>query len=291
MSWTRTHTLIAGVALIALTNAIALGGVAWNRAGGPESELKLTQRELWAPYRSPLDRDSGGMELMLRWRVLTAEPVTGYYGDHFGAPEWLDEAKMAALGFDLSRPSEPGRASRRYQRLLPREVLVVLELDGAATKQALERARARAAQEQAKVAAGTGKSGPGSPAQMAADFLKREEAANSRLFAVDAGLDAGALRARYPDRSRYAIVRGKVRPQLAASRGKETKVAGYIESLDIARINVPIEFRRTIQAIAVGPRALPLPGPLPAVEPPFEVTVAFGKRFEPWIVAASTASR
>lgn len=30
-NWSRRHTLISGIALILVTNAVALAGVAWNR--------------------------------------------------------------------------------------------------------------------------------------------------------------------------------------------------------------------------------------------------------------------
>ena len=282
LTGSRRHTLIAGLALIALTNAIALGGVAYNRSGEPESVLKLTQRELWQPHGYGLDREEGGLQLSVRWRVLTADPAMAFYADQQGTPEWLDEAKLASLGFDVSQPPAARRASWRYDRQLPKEALVVLELDGPARQKALERARERAAKEAAK-GAETGKTGPGTPAQEAAVFLKNEETANSRLFAVDAGPDAQALRAKYSDRTRYAIVQGKVRPYHQSGRGKEARWTGYIEVIENARVNVPLEFRKAVES---APRSIPMAGPTDG-GPGFEVRVAFGKRFEPWITAAS----
>jgi len=285
-TWSRGRTLAAGIALIALTNAIALGGVAWNRSGEPESVLKLTQRELLQPHWFGLDRDGGGLQLSLRWRVLTADPDVAFYGEFQGTPEWLDEAKLASLGFDVSPLPAGRRAAWRYERQLPREALVVLELDGPSYQKALERARALAAKEAAK-GAKTGKTGPGSPAEQAATFLKNEETSNSRLFAVDAGRDAQALRAKYPDRTRHAIVQGKVRASYQPGRGKEARWTGYFEDVLNDQINVPLEFRK---AIGSAPRSRP--GAHQAGDDPvFAVTVAFGKRFEPWIIAASAASR
>ena len=162
--------------------------------------------------------------------------------------------------------------------------IIVLEIDGRAYQNALERARARAAKE-AEKAAQTGKTGPGTPAEHAATFLKNEESVNSRLFAVDVGLDARTLRAKYPDRTRYAIVRGKVRASYQFGRGKEAGWTGYIENIQNGQINVPLEFRRTIER---APRPVPRPAAA-ADRPAFEATVAFGRRFEPWIVAASAA--
>jgi hypothetical protein len=279
-TWSRGHTLAAGLALIVLTNAIALGGVAWNRSGEPESVLKLTQRELWEPHVYGFSREEGGLQLNLRWRVLPADPDVAFYGEYQGAPEWLDEAKLKELGFDVSPPPATRRASWRYDRQLPREVLIVVEFDGPAYQKALERARERAAKEAAKGAA-TGKTGPGTPAEQAATFLKNEETANSRLFAMDAGRDAQALRARYPDRARYAIVQGKVRASHLFGRGKDPRWTGYIEGIQNGQVNVPLEFRRAIER---APRPVPR-WPAAADRPAFEVTVAFGRRFEPWILA------
>jgi hypothetical protein len=284
LSWSRAHTLVAGLALIALTNAIALGGVGWNRSGEPESVLTLTERELWEPYRYGFGREEGGLQLILRWRALPRDPDVALYGEFQGAPEWLDEAKLKELGFDVSPPPATRRASWRYDRQLPRETLVVLEFDGPAYQKALERARERAAKEAAKGAA-TGKTGPGTPAEQTATFLKNEETANSRLFAVDTGRDARALRAKYPDRARYVIVQGKVRASYLFGRNQVARWTGYIESIQNGQINVPLEFRRAIER---APRPVPRPAAA-ADRPAFEATVAFGRRFEPWIVAASAA--
>jgi hypothetical protein len=283
LTWTREHTLAAGVALIALTNAIALGGVAYNRNGEPESVLKLTQRERWEHHGSGLDRDSGGLQLSVRWRVLAADADDAYYADFQGQPKWLNEAKLAQLGFDVSAPPAAREAGWRYHRQLPREALIVLELDGPTYQKALQRAHERAATEASK-GAQTGKTGPGTPAQQAATFLKHEQTTNSRLFAVDAGRDARALRAKYPDRTRYAIVQGKVRPTYQSHRAKQPpRWTGYIEVVENLRVNVPLEFRKAIES---APRSIPSAG-VPGDGPAFEVTVAFGRRFEPWIVAAS----
>jgi hypothetical protein len=286
MTWSRKYTLIAGLALIALTNAVALGGVAWNRSGGPDSVLKLTQRELWRLHEFGFDREAAGLTLNLHWRVLAKDASgSSYAADRYSDPEWLDRAKLAALGFDVSRRSDAQTTERRSERLLPREALVVLELDGPTYRKSLERARERAEKEAAREAAQSGKKKPGSPGLSAAEQLKREETANSRLFAVDAGLDAQALRAKHPDRSRYAIVRGSVRARFDRSRAGEAQWTGYIDDLDNVQVNVQKEFRAALGAV---PRSVPYGTPVEG-GPSFEVIVAFGKRFEPWVVAAGAA--
>jgi len=70
MTWSLKHTLISGLGLIALTNAVALVGVTYNRSGEPEAKLSLTQRELRTPYRWYGNRENSGLALSLIWRVL-----------------------------------------------------------------------------------------------------------------------------------------------------------------------------------------------------------------------------
>jgi uncharacterized protein DUF4824 len=283
MTWSRKHTLIAGLALIALTNAVALGGVAWNRSGEPDSVLKLTQRELSQPYRFGFDKENGGLVLDLRWRVLAVDRGKAYYADRYGTPAWLDRAKLASLGFQVAQPPRARGGDGYYDRVLPREALVVLELDGLARETALEQARAWARKEAARAAAGNGNKEALNAAKNAAEFLQREETVNSRLFAVDAGLDAAALRAQYPDRTRYAIVHGSVRAQHHPARGAAGEWTGYIEGIDNGQINVPLEFRKAIGSV---PQTSDWEPPA-QVGSPFQATVAFGKRFEPWVTAVS----
>ena len=150
-SWPRGRTLAIGTTLIVLTNAAALGGVWWNRSAIPESALTLSERELRLPWRSLRFTEDSGLALNLNWRVAEREAGESGSGPTFngGAPEWLAAAQMTALGFasgDLD--SDAGR--RRYTRQLPREAILVLELDGPARQYALDRARANAAQHAAR---------------------------------------------------------------------------------------------------------------------------------------------
>ena len=102
MIWSRTHTFIAGAALILVANAVALVGVAYNRHGDPESMLLLTQREALLPYSWGFERENSGVTLTLQWRV-PSEQGDGPYGLGMsyagigGEPGWLDKTKLAAL--------------------------------------------------------------------------------------------------------------------------------------------------------------------------------------------------
>lgn len=72
ITWSRKTTWIAGLMIIVLTNVIALGGVAYNRAGEPDGTLVLTERELRLPYSSGLARENSGLSLTIEWRTLQA---------------------------------------------------------------------------------------------------------------------------------------------------------------------------------------------------------------------------
>ncbi len=283
MTWSRARTFVAGAALILAANAVALVGVAYNRSGEADSLLRLTQRELQLPYGWGLEGESSGFVLTLRWRVPVEEsadarvPAMPYQG---GAPAWLDKGKLTALGFDVSWPEGTDRGRMHYGKQLARETLLVLELDGPACQQALERARRHVASEEALQAANPGSKEFERRAEGARRGLVQEERVSSRLFLIDAGLDAAALRAKYPDRARYAIVRGQVRPWVIGDKTK-SRLSGRV-TLSANRINVPHAFRPVFEPLLHGLRR-----GRPEAEPPFEVAVAFGQRLEPWITAAS----
>lgn len=279
ITWNRTRTLVAGAALILAANAVALVGVAYNRSGEADSLLRLTQRELQLPYGGGLEGESSGIALALRWRDPVEESAdTRFFAMPFqgGTPAWLDRGKLAALGFDVSRPVDTDRGRMHYRKQLAREALLVLELDGPACRQALERARQHAAREEALLAANPGGKEFERRAENARKWLAQEEKMSSRLFLVDAGPDAAALRAKYPDRARYAIVRGQVRPWVTGDKTK-SRLSGRA-TLSVDRINVPHAFRPVFEPLLRGARR-----EWQDAQPPFEVAVAFGQRLEPWI--------
>jgi hypothetical protein len=284
MRWSRAHTLIAGAALIVLTNGVALVGVAYNRSGDPDSVLAFTQRELQMSYKWWRDRENSGIALRLLWRVHKEEigdetDTASWYGVG-GTPAWLTKGKLGELGFDVSQPEDSDQGRRHYERQLPKEVLLVLELDGPAYAEARERAKRHADREDALRAANPDKKEFEQRSKEARDRMDREEDQYSRLFAVDAGLDAGALRSKYPDRAHYAIARGQVRPLVTSSR-RSSKLTGYVSELSIDEMNVPLELRNVFE------HALPDAATGARSAARFDATVAFGKRLEPWITAAA----
>ena len=270
---------LGALAVIVVTNAVALSGAMLNRSGDAESQLTLSQRELRLPYRS-FDRENSGLALSLDWRVLVQPDKNNvYYSWEYsrgGMPEWLDKAKMESLGFDMSTESDQG--IRRNDRTLSREVLLVLEFDGEAYRRSLEMARQSLVAEEEKLAAMPDSSEKKNRIKSITDQLSREENENSRLFVVDAGLTAEMLRAKYPDRTRYAIVRGQIRPWSGNGRG-DGVARGSISAVSIEGINVPHAFRPLLTNLRE-------PG-----EGRFKASLSFGQRLEPWMTHLEVTTR
>jgi hypothetical protein len=273
MKW--SHTLIAGGVLILLTNAVVLLGAGYNRSEKPESQLILSQREL--QHSSWNTKDNSGITLNLNWRIAQAkqnEYGLGYSVGRWGMPAWLDKAKLAELGFDVDKLAGMPEHGRRYKEALPREALLVLELNDAAYQQGLQRAKEVAEQASALQASNPDSEEFKRRAKNADESYKHELQMNSRLFVIDAGLDVQRLRATYSDRARYAVVHGLIRPSVMHEKDGQ-KMGGYITELHAEKINVPLDYRPVFDE---------LPGGI------YEVTVAFGKRLEPWITAAARSA-
>jgi Domain of unknown function (DUF4824) len=267
IAWSARRTLVAGVALIALTNAVALAGVAWNRRGEPEAVLRLTERELKGAAEYGFQKENSGLALRLAWRLpWVPRPNQSDYLDfgysaNGGEAPWLGKDRLAELGFDVSPP----RKSRRDDRQLPKEVLLVLEYDGPAWQAALERAEQRVNRTRSAAEASPGNQQLAAQADNAAKQLVEERQSYSRVFVIDSGRDLAALRARYPDRARYAIAHGRI-----SIRFTSAGPSGYVNELSIPAINVPLEYRGTVDR-----------------QKRYEVGLAFGRRLEPWLTSAA----
>lgn len=277
-AWTRWRTAILGAALIAATNAVALIGVAYNRSGEPESVLTLTQREIGKIGEWGFGREDSGLELGLRWRAAGGDYFGFNYGDDSGeddAPPWIDRARLAALGFDIPDMEDAGKRRRLVERLSSRDALVVMELDGPAYRREVERMRRRADEAQARAAAMPNDAELKRRADGAKNHLARMEREETRLYVVDAGPDLATLRAKYPDKTRHAIVHAEIRPTVFERKGR-VRLSAYVQ-LATAHIMVPLAYRNAWEQ---GRAAVAKPGAV-------EVKVAFGKRLEPWVVGVS----
>lgn len=277
------HALLAGIAVIVLTNAVALSGVALNRAGEAESRLILSERELALPYGSGHRRDNSGLALRLDWRAASNQDETSniLYSTYDREPDWLDAKRMADLGFDTRSGAATAEARQRYLRQLSRPVLIVFEFAGPAWQRALQRARENAGRQAAAAAANPGNREFAEKAKAARDFVGQEEVQHSRLFAIDAGTDAATLRASYPERDRFLILRGTVRPA-ERQRDGQWQLTGYLSDIAIKEINVPHAQRPALDPL----RGMPHPTPNRQVAR-YEVQLAVGQRLEPWIERVS----
>ena len=253
----RTYALPAALALVLATNAVVLGGAWYNRSGEPESSLRLTQREVHRDYNGFGwgNDENSGLALDLDWRVLPLDEETGRYrGD------WLEADRLVELGF-------PPYAAGEEIDLNTREAFLVLELDGPAHHQALRRA-----EEQLREPGDEERQEREADARQA---LEEERETASRLFVVDVGLDAEALRARHPDRQRYAVVRGEIYAWLRTD-GSKTRMVGQVSRLAVPAVQVPLRWREALERQVRDSAYLPSKGPL-------ELQLNFGKRLEPWI--------
>jgi hypothetical protein len=218
------------------------------------------------PYEWRRDRENNGLALGMVWRVPPDEPADAQYNCATGASQWLDRAKMGArLGDGGRRVFGPSRARLKAA---PREYCWCWNSTGQPTALARARARASRAAEAARLEPrdrGSKRAREARP-----QWLDQETRRDSRLFAVDAGLELEALRAKYPDRGRYALVRGQVRPTRVSE--KTWKVEGYVAGLSIDSINVPHGLRGMLGRIAE------IVDADKREREPYEATVAFGKR-------------
>ena len=182
-----------GLGVVLLSNAVALGGVWYNRSGEPEAQLLLSERELQRVYGGWLrDEDDGVLRLQLSWQ----RP-----GDGWQLP-WLDEAKLRELGFSATD-------EQTLNRQPARQVWLVLELDGPLYRGQVEEARQALSGAEAELHAK-----PESEVlQQERDDRQRRlqfvEQQASRLMLVDAGVDAQMLRQRWPDRQRQMCIRDR----------------------------------------------------------------------------------
>ncbi len=271
--------LLAGLAIIILTNVVALGGVAYNRSGEPDALVDLTERELDIAYQYGLERDSTGLSLSINCRIETIQNDYAYGNSNcWGAPLWLDKDKLIELGFEF-KPYEQNKSYRYDEGVLPRDVYLVLEFDGETHRRVLQRSEEHLAEEQALKINNPDKSEFEERVKRASEILQAEQNYSSRLFAIDAGLNKTALRSTYPDGSRYIIIKASVKPAWHFDNNQRIWT-GRISDLLVDRINIPLEHRSVLKPIekAGSRRKRNTDGPR------FQLRVAFGKRAEPWVV-------
>ena len=290
MNWRRFG---ASAGLVVLTNAIVLIGIAYNRGGEPEAEITLTEREVPLSYEAFQSDENTELALRLhwqspahRWQALMFEPRL--------EPDWFDQAKLEAVGYDCSLPLSDPSTEQYYDKMLPREAFVVLEYGGQAWTRWLEewsRDKVFMAEQVNK-----GKRSK-QDLERLNDAYDQLPKTGSRLLAVDVGSDPIQLRQRYPERKQFVIVRAQVRLYLAREGKTQSgerwpvHLRGEVTRLLVDDTHVPFELQAVLDTLAGSERhhgrtsSDPFVRPGEAKEPRYEVTLRYGKRYEPWITA------
>jgi hypothetical protein len=269
--------LVGAIGVVVLANVVALAGAAYNRGGTPESTLTLGEREL-GPTMQSADSEDSALALRLEYQVAGDEPGVKV--------DWLDAAKLAALGIHAPRPRAPEVRHSMTWVTATHEMLLVLELDGPAYRRAVEQACAPEVARQTMAAAAE----PPRPATSEVEARLAESVAHrctqarerdSRLYVIDVGRDRIALRARYPDRSHYAIVHGTITVSNSVEGGIE-QVSAHVGRIEASTIHVPRSRRTAFEGASGGGRG--------GAAARFSAEIAFGRRLEPWLVDARAAN-
>jgi hypothetical protein len=263
---------ILGFMLLLATNIGVFLGVASNRSGNLETLIELTERELRLPYM--VHEENSGLSLQLTWRSLgeIEDDSSYYYTGH--SPFWLNADKLRRLGFKFNETITPEKPSKRYKEQVPKEVFIVLEYNGDAYIESVK--RAENAFERASTYFKANPEDKGGRFNDSKKRLERERNSLSRLFAVDAGLDAVKLRKLYSDRNRFMILSGTVNTGYIYNKSGPY---GYISNLSVENIHVPLKLRDTFDSILVKDKS----EQYELKSPRYSVELAYGKRFEPWI--------
>jgi hypothetical protein len=204
--------------------------------------------------------------------------------------KWLDRAKLRELGFavDLD-PADPASADY-YSWKLPREVYVAFEFDGAAFRDWLAEQEQRVEKLREDVAKSLKSREDLADAEA---LLALDRTMRSRLFPVDAGRDPVELARRRTDCGRCIVLPAIMAVRRVEPRDQPPELRGVITALSVDSVHVPLRLHprletflpRQTQAEAEArarqqPR-MEWPTPSP---PRYRVVVAFGRRFEAWLV-------
>ncbi|MDH5392086.1 MAG: DUF4824 family protein, partial [Gammaproteobacteria bacterium] len=237
---------IIAAALLLLVNVFVLGGAAYNRSGDPVASLQLTERELSLPYRFYREENSG-LALRLNWKVapnFSEKNRYNRYGlSNYTNPDWLTEDKLKTLDIDLEK-AKANKKDSGYQRFDSEEVIVVLEYDGKAFQQILNKAENDIKQYRASAEKDADNEDVMRQLKQQEESLASLKLTASRLIAIDAGLELKTLKQKYNDSNKYLMLRGEIRPYWS---GDEIKAR--IQQLYTSQVHVPLPYSKTINEI------------------------------------------
>ena len=251
--------LIAGLAIILVTNAFILGHVAINRSGEPVSTLILSEKEANMIHRGMFDGENSANTVNLSFRVVS--PENTYYNRSID----ITREETISLGFNFDELSESNRTETR-------NLFWVLELNGTKYLEQLGYAQEEVKALQEKDAAA-------SEIEYAEALVKRIKNEFSRLYVLDVGTDADALYEKYENRDNVVVVEGETR--LVFSREYKEYVL-FFQKVLIRQIMVPPEYRTTINQHY---DSLNYDENIK-----FNVTISWGQLNEPWLVSLALNS-
>lgn len=258
--------LIAGAALILLSNAVVLARVAYNRAGEPDL-WTFTERELKTPGRYHYrDRENSALVLTLSWQ---GTPNTDFDETWY----WLKRRNikvsretLQALGFPTEYDCK--KDTRPY---LSEKAWIALEYDGPVHRDYLAALQTRLLEREQQAGPN-----PGEEQQRDLKRLRKrvEEVDNteSRLYAVDVAPERETLERRYKDSAQHLILAANVMPWRHCDKPVEVYVVDILNN----RINVPRRYRRFFEELEGGMSR-------DNGEPRYEVTVGYGRLGEVWL--------
>lgn len=272
-----------GFVLLVVTNIVVLFGVASNRSGNHDAQIILTERELQLPYQTyQIHKENSGLSLRLDWRALGRDEDNSNYMDR-RSPAWFNAEKLEELGFKINNNLSSKGNENFYRQSIPKEVFVVLENDGEPYRVAVKRAEVAFEKE-----GGLLKSNPEDKRlrgnlERSEEKLKHMRITESRLFAIDAGLDPKKLRNKYEDQTRFIIAKGLVKPTYHGDNKRE-EVVGYITKLSIENIHVPLNYRKIFDIVLAQEKSKHNE----FVAPRYKVELVYGSRLEPWIMSVES---
>ena len=271
--------IIVAIVLLVLTNVVVLAGVAYNRSGEPVFSLALTEREL-SIVRSYRDLDeNSGTALNINWRNLDSDADLENEYSRYSAPVWLNEAKLAELGFDvavLKNNSNPRQFTLDDTRA---DVILVIEYQGAGYKQAIEIAERR-------LQYLTGSKNGFSQEKLDEKIKWHKEKlsdlmiSETRLYVIDAGIDKQLLLKKYAGNNNIMFARGEI-----SAYWNDEKLTGHVQELYIPQVHVPLPYSDQLIELTKG-RAYSEYGEK-AIPPRYQLRLNVGKRLEPWIESVS----
>ena len=270
-----------GLIWLLAINAIVMAGVFRNRSRAVQ-EITLTEREL--PFndfgRGGRDENSG-LSLRLDYDndFSVLSPRSG----------WITIKHLQDIGFDTTMPPEAPGAFAHYGKMLPRKAVVVLEYDGNRWRDWLADQARELAQHEAD---GKAENESDEALKERRERYETDRVGHTRLFAVDLGTDADALRSKYADLHHYVLwpasvqLRDQTEYYGNENDSKHRPAKWYLTgSLTLLndQINVPLALRPALDPyLNLNDRMRNYSRNHP---PRYLITLQLGRRMEPWIAA------